>query len=46
MSAVALLHALPSPTDPQIDTAMAGHLCRCGTQQRVRLAVRGAATSR
>jgi isoquinoline 1-oxidoreductase alpha subunit len=46
MSAVALLHALPSPTDTQIDTAMAGHLCRCGTQQRVRLAVRGAATSR
>jgi isoquinoline 1-oxidoreductase alpha subunit len=43
MGAVALLREHPQPSDAQIDSAMAGHLCRCGTQQRVRRAVRRAA---
>jgi isoquinoline 1-oxidoreductase alpha subunit len=40
MSAVALLRAVPKPTNEQIDDALAGHLCRCGTQQRVRYAIK------
>ena len=43
MGAVALLRREPKPSDAQIDEAMAGHLCRCGTQQRIRRAVRRAA---
>jgi isoquinoline 1-oxidoreductase alpha subunit len=43
MGAVALLRAVPSPGDAQIDAAMSAHLCRCGTQQRIRAAVRQAA---
>lgn len=43
MAAVALLQGTPRPTDAQIDTALAGHLCRCGTQQRVRAAIHRAA---
>jgi isoquinoline 1-oxidoreductase alpha subunit len=43
MGAVALLRAVPSPDDAQIDAAMSAHLCRCGTQQRIRAAVRQAA---
>lgn len=43
MAAVALLRDTPRPTDAQIDTALAGHLCRCGTQQRVRAAIHRAA---
>jgi isoquinoline 1-oxidoreductase subunit alpha len=43
MGAVALLRAVPRPADAQIDAAMAGHLCRCGTQPRVRAAIRLAA---
>ena len=39
MGAVALLRATPRPTDAQIDTAMSAHLCRCGTQHRVRAAI-------
>ncbi len=39
MGAVALLRATHRPTDAQIDAAMSGHLCRCGTQQRVRAAI-------
>ncbi len=39
MGAVALLRATPRPDDAQIDAAMAGHLCRCGTQRRVRAAI-------
>lgn len=39
VAAVALLRENPSPSDGQIDTALAGHLCRCGTQQRVRAAI-------
>ncbi len=45
MGAVALLRATPRPSDAQIDTAMAGHLCRCGTQQRVRAAIHHAAAA-
>jgi isoquinoline 1-oxidoreductase alpha subunit len=43
VAAVALLRAVPRPTDAQIDEALAGHLCRCGTQQRIRRAVHRAA---
>ena len=39
MSAVALLKAKPKPTDADIDTAMQGNLCRCGTYQRIRKAI-------
>ena len=44
MSAVALLAAKPEPTDVDIDAAMTGNLCRCGTYQRIRAAVHRAAT--
>ena len=44
MSAVALLNAKPKPTDADIDTAMAGNICRCGTYQRIRAAIHRAAT--
>jgi isoquinoline 1-oxidoreductase subunit alpha len=43
MSAVVLLHAIPRPTDADIDNAMAGNLCRCGTYQRIRRAIHHAA---
>ena len=43
MSAVALLKNTPNPTDAQIDTAMQGHLCRCGTYAGMLLAVVDAA---
>ena len=43
MSAAALLAATPSPTDQQIDEAMAGNICRCGTYQRIRAAIHRAA---
>jgi len=43
MSAAALLAQAPKPTDAKIDAAMAGNLCRCGTYQRVRAAIRHAA---
>ena len=39
MSATALLKSKPNPTDADIDTAMQGNLCRCGTYQRVRSAI-------
>jgi isoquinoline 1-oxidoreductase alpha subunit len=42
MSAAALLAENPSPSDDEIDTALAGNICRCGTYQRVREAVRHA----
>jgi isoquinoline 1-oxidoreductase subunit alpha len=42
MSAAALLATIPDPTDEEIDLAMAGNICRCGTYQRVREAVRRA----
>jgi aerobic-type carbon monoxide dehydrogenase small subunit (CoxS/CutS family) len=43
MSAVALLAKNPKPTDADIDSAMAGNLCRCGTYQRIRAAIHRAA---
>jgi aerobic-type carbon monoxide dehydrogenase small subunit (CoxS/CutS family) len=43
MSAAALLAAKPSPTDADIDTAMAANICRCGTYQRIRAAIHRAA---
>ena len=43
MSAAALLAENPSPTDADIDVALAGNICRCGTYQRIREAVHRAA---
>jgi isoquinoline 1-oxidoreductase alpha subunit len=43
MSAAALLARTPSPTDADIDRAMRGNLCRCGTYQRIRAAIHSAA---
>jgi isoquinoline 1-oxidoreductase subunit alpha len=43
MVATALLKANKSPSDQQIDEAMAGNICRCGTYQRIRAAVKDAA---
>jgi len=43
MSAAALLARVSRPTDAEIDAAMSGNLCRCGTYQRIRRAVRRAA---
>jgi isoquinoline 1-oxidoreductase alpha subunit len=43
MSAAALLKANPAPSDADIDAALAGNLCRCGTYLRVRAAVHAAA---
>jgi isoquinoline 1-oxidoreductase subunit alpha len=43
MSAAALLKANPDPSDADIDQAMAGNLCRCGTYLRIRRAIRTAA---
>lgn len=45
MSAVALLSRNKKPSDAQIDAAMAGNVCRCGTYQRVRAAIKAAATT-
>ena len=43
MAAAALLSARPKPTDGEIDAALSGNICRCGTYQRIRAAVHGAA---
>lgn len=43
MSAVALLENNPKPSDEQIDTAMSGNICRCGTYQRIKKAIHHAA---
>jgi isoquinoline 1-oxidoreductase alpha subunit len=43
MSAAALLQTNPDPSDPDVDQAMAGNLCRCGTYLRVRRAIQVAA---
>jgi aerobic-type carbon monoxide dehydrogenase small subunit (CoxS/CutS family) len=45
MSAVALLSKKPNPTDADIDDAMSGNICRCGTYQRIRKAIHRAASS-
>ncbi|MCA2985425.1 MAG: (2Fe-2S)-binding protein [Gemmatimonas sp.] len=42
MSAAALLAAVPTPTDAEIDRAMDGNICRCGTYPRIRAAIRAA----
>jgi isoquinoline 1-oxidoreductase alpha subunit len=43
MSAAALLKEMPKPTDDDIDAAMSGNVCRCGTYQRIRAAIKHAA---
>jgi len=43
MSATALLDAIPHPDDADIDAAMAGNICRCGTYVRIRQAIKRAA---
>ena len=43
MSAVALLSSNRNPSDEQIDEAMSGNICRCGTYQRIRAAIKAAA---
>jgi aerobic-type carbon monoxide dehydrogenase small subunit (CoxS/CutS family) len=43
MSAAALLARNPKPSDDDIDKAMAGNICRCGTYQRIRKAIHTAA---
>src|SRR5512132_2951072 len=45
MTAAALLARNPKPTDGDIDSALGGHICRCGTDQRIRRAVHRAAGS-
>lgn len=45
MAAAALLSQTPHPTDAEIDTAMSGNLCRCGTYPRIRQAIHRAAES-
>ena len=46
MSAAALLAATPNPDDSDIDAAMAGNICRCGTYVRIRAAIKQAASGR
>ena len=46
MQAASLLKKTPKPTDHDIDTAMAGNICRCGTYQRIRAAIKSAAGER
>jgi isoquinoline 1-oxidoreductase alpha subunit len=45
MSAAALLARTPRPTDAQIEEAMEGHICRCGTYNRIRAAIHHAAAN-
>jgi isoquinoline 1-oxidoreductase subunit alpha len=46
MSATALLASTPNPDDSDIDAAMAGNICRCGTYVRIRAAIKHAASER
>ncbi|RPH61227.1 MAG: (2Fe-2S)-binding protein [Acidobacteria bacterium] len=46
MQAVALLTRVPKPNDQEIDRAMSGNVCRCGTYQRIRAAIKDAAEGR
>lgn len=46
MTAAALLASNPTPTDADIDAAMSGNICRCGTYQRIRKAIHRAAGTR
>jgi isoquinoline 1-oxidoreductase alpha subunit len=43
MQAASLLKQTPSPTDQDIDDAMSGNICRCGTYPRIRAAIKHAA---
>ncbi|WP_242611777.1 (2Fe-2S)-binding protein, partial [Achromobacter xylosoxidans] len=43
MTAVGLLKTTPAPTEQQIDEAMSGNICRCGTYPRIRAAIQQAA---
>lgn len=45
MTAAALIAKKPKPTDADIDQAMSGHICRCGTYQRIRQAIHRASTT-
>ncbi len=45
MSAAALLKSNPNPSDVEIETAMAGNICRCGTYQRIKDAIKSVAHS-
>ena len=45
MSAAALIESNPNPTDAEIDAAMSGNICRCGTYQRIRVAIKQASQS-
>jgi aerobic-type carbon monoxide dehydrogenase small subunit (CoxS/CutS family) len=45
MSASALLHSNPNPSDDEIDAAMNGNICRCGTYTRIKKAIKTAAAS-
>jgi len=45
MSATALLRANKKPSDADIDAAMSGNICRCGTYQRIRAAIKNAAAT-
>ena len=44
MSAVSLLKTTPAPNEEQIDSAMSGNICRCGTYPRIRAAIQQAAS--
>jgi xanthine dehydrogenase iron-sulfur cluster and FAD-binding subunit A len=46
MQAAALLREKPHPTDADIDSAMEGNICRCGTYQRIRAAIKTAAAGK
>jgi len=46
MQAASLLKETPRPTDEQIDTAMSGNICRCGTYVRIKAAIKRAATGK
>jgi aerobic-type carbon monoxide dehydrogenase small subunit (CoxS/CutS family) len=46
MQAIALLQKKARPTDRDIDEVMSGNICRCGTYQRIRAAIKAAATTR
>lgn len=46
MEAAALLRTTPKPSDSDIDDAMTGHICRCGTYPRIRAAIKAAAEKR
>lgn len=45
MNAAALLRSNPNPTDEEIESAMSGNICRCGTYTRIKAAIKAAANS-